>query len=79
MMIQRALLTILLCPVAGFSQSVQTTNFGGSGVEAATSVTVDAPGSVYITGTTTSFDLPVLNAYQPANRGTELLVSRDSG
>ena len=79
MTIQGALLAVLLCPSAGISLSIQTTSFGGSGVDAATSVTVDAPGSVYITGTTTSFDLPVLNAYQPANRGTELLVSRDSG
>jgi hypothetical protein len=79
MTIQRALLAVLLCPLAGISQSIQTTNFGGSGVDAATSVTVDAQGSVYITGTTTSFDLPVLNAYRRTNRGTELLVSRDSG
>jgi photosystem II stability/assembly factor-like uncharacterized protein len=30
-------------------------------------------------GNTTSFDLPVFNAWQPANRGTELMVSPDNG
>jgi hypothetical protein len=56
-----------------------STTFGGSGNDVATSVTVDTQGNVYMAGNTTSFDLPVLNAWQPANRGTELMVSPDSG
>ena len=56
-----------------------STTFGGSGNDVATSVTVDAQGSVYMAGNTTSFDLPLPNAWQPANRGTELMVSPDDG
>ena len=56
-----------------------STTFGGSGNDVATSVTIDAQGSVYMAGNTTSFDLPVLNAWQSANRGTELMVSPDYG
>ncbi len=70
---------VLLSSFAAFCQSIQIANFGGSGTEVATSVAVDAQGSVYMTGTTTSLALPVLNAFQTANRGTDLLVSRDSG
>ncbi len=43
-----------------------STYFGGSGQDAATAMTVDAAGDVYVTGTTTSADFPTTKgAYAP--------------
>ena len=46
---------------------VYSTYFGGSGGDAATAMTVDAEGSVYVTGTTASTDFPTTpGAYSPS-------------
>ena len=45
------------------------TYFGGSSSDDATDLALDANGNRYITGTTQSTDLPVLNALQPAAGG----------
>ena len=43
---------------------VWSTHFGGSESDSATAVAVDPNGNILVTGTTTSPDLPVVNAYQ---------------
>jgi len=53
--------------------------FGGNGAVSIAAVATDAAGNVYIAGTTTAFDFPVKNAYQPRNPGTAAVVSRDAG
>ena len=45
---------------------VYSTYLGGSGVDCANAIAVDATGSVYIVGYTYSTDLPVVNALQPS-------------
>ncbi len=52
------------------SSLVWVTYFGGSGVEDARGLAVDAAGNAYITGITDSFDLPTLNAFQPSKGST---------
>ncbi len=54
-------------------------SFGGTGVDVATAVAVDRAGNSYVTGTTTSLDFPVLNAFQPRIGGTPLRISNDQG
>jgi photosystem II stability/assembly factor-like uncharacterized protein len=59
---------------------VYSTYLGGSGVDAGTdetanSVAVDATGNAYLTGTSTSADFPVVNAYQPSH-GADAFVSK---
>lgn len=44
---------------------VYSTSIGGSSNESANAVAVDAEGSAYITGATTSFDFPTVNPFQP--------------
>ena len=56
---------LIIDPILTFS-----TYFGGSGVEASTSVAVDGSFNLYLTGSTTSPDLPVTSgAYQTTLRG----------
>jgi len=52
-------------PVISFS-----TFFGGSNSTAATAVSVDGSGNIYVTGWTASADLPVKNAIQPVFGGS---------
>jgi uncharacterized protein (TIGR03437 family) len=61
------------------AQTLTTRTYGGSGSDAANAVTTDAAGNIYIAGTTTSFDLPLLNPAQSANSGTQLLYSANAG
>ena len=42
---------------------------GGSNADYGTSIAADSAGNAYVTGTTSSADFPVLNAFQPALRG----------
>lgn len=48
---------------------VFSTYLGGSGQDAENGVAVDASGSAYVAGETTSSDFPTLNAYQSSLRG----------
>ncbi len=60
--------------VAKFSPSgsiFYSTYLGGSGVDSASSVGIDALGSCFVTGYTWSTNFPVLNAAQPARVGTQ--------
>jgi uncharacterized protein (TIGR03437 family) len=61
------------------AQTLTSNTYGGSGSDAANGVTTDSAGNIYLVGTTTSFDLPLLNPAQSANPGTQLLFSIDAG
>lgn len=73
------LLPIVLAVVSAFGQQLTTRSFGGSGSETATGIAADHSGNLYIAGSTTSFDLPLVNAFQSANPGTPLAYSPDAG
>jgi hypothetical protein len=70
---------LLLAATVAWSQKISSQTFGGSGTDTATGIAVDSTGNIYIVGTTTSFDLPVRNAYQQANSGSQLVYSPDAG
>lgn len=61
------------------AQSLSSRIYGGSGSDSATAVTTDPAGNIYVAGTTTSFDLPLLHAAQSSNTGTQFLFSPDAG
>lgn len=46
-----------------------STYLGGTGFDGATDVALDARGNIYVTGTTSSLDFPVVHAFQPTNKG----------
>ena len=48
---------------------VYSTYLGGSGEDAAYAIAVDGAGNAYLTGTTTSTDLPLADAFQASNPG----------
>src|ERR1051326_2000762 len=54
-------------------------SFGGSGTDSIHGITTDASGNIYVVGTTYSADLPMLNAFQPVNSGTQIVYSPDAG
>jgi hypothetical protein len=51
------------------STVIYSTYLGGSGADVADGIAVDRDGNAYVTGTTTSADFPVVNAFQPALGG----------
>jgi len=57
---------LVIDPVLTYS-----TYFGGSGDEHATSVAIDSQGEVYLTGSTTSANLPAVGVYQTTLNGTQ--------
>ncbi len=72
--------SFLVVSVACLSAQTLTSNtYGGSGSDAANGVATDSAGNIYVVGTTTSFNLPLLNPAQSANSGTQLLFSADAG
>jgi hypothetical protein len=71
---------LLLVVFAGHSQRPRDSlTFGGSGNSSINATAVDPSGNIYVTGTTTSFDFPLRNAFQAANSGTELIYSANAG
>jgi hypothetical protein len=59
------------------SALLYSTYLGGSGVDAANGVAVDAGGSAYVTGATSSSDFPTSTALQPGNAGgSDAFVSK---
>jgi uncharacterized protein (TIGR03437 family) len=50
---------------------VWSTYFGGSGDDSAAGVAIDSAGNILVAGTTSSRDLPVLNAYQSTLGGSD--------
>lgn len=50
---------------------VFSTYLGGSAIDAGNAVALDAFGSAYVAGSTTSTDFPVLSAYLATNRGAQ--------
>ena len=76
----RVILLAWLTIAPGFAQGVRTDlTFGGSGNDGINAAAVDSAGNVYVVGTTFSFDLPLRNAFQGANSGTQLILSTDAG
>jgi uncharacterized protein (TIGR03437 family) len=74
----RWLVTVLsVCAIS--AQTLTTRNFGGSGSDTINGIALDAGGNIWVAGTTTSFDLPLLHPTQSANNGTSLAYSTDSG
>ncbi len=79
MVIRFALLVSFSIFPAFPQNTLNSFTFGGSGNEAANGVAVDSAGNIYVAGTTTSFDLSTLNAWQGADSGTQLIYSPDAG
>lgn len=61
------------------AQTLTSQTYGGSGSDAANGIATDSAGNIYLVGTTTSFDLPLLNPAQSQNSGTQLIVSTNAG
>src|SRR5271157_1726280 len=75
----RVILLAWLTISPGFAQGTHTDlTFGGSGNDGINAAAVDSAGNVYVVGTTFSFDLPLRNAFQGANSGTQLIFSTDA-
>ncbi|HKQ73839.1 MAG TPA: SBBP repeat-containing protein [Blastocatellia bacterium] len=55
---------------ADASSIVFNTYFGGNGSDVGNAIAVDSGGSCYVTGSTTSTNLPTRTPFQPVNRGT---------
>ncbi len=57
-----------------------STWLGGSGSDSGNAVAFDSSGNIYVAGQTTSVNFPVVNAYQPSNRGgSDAFVAKYSG
>jgi uncharacterized protein (TIGR03437 family) len=70
----------LVCSTLALSaQTLTSQTYGGSGSDAANGIATDSAGNIYLVGTTTSFDLPLLHPAQSQNPGTQLLVSNNAG
>ncbi|MCC6490177.1 MAG: SBBP repeat-containing protein [Candidatus Hydrogenedentes bacterium] len=64
------------------SRLLAATYFGGEGQDVGYGIGLDAQGNVYLAGNTTSANLPVLNAVQPAHHGGDsdaYLAKMDAG
>jgi len=58
------------------SSLVYSTYLGGSGSESAHGIAIDASGSAYLTGSTSSTDFPTLNPYQTDQGATDAFLTK---
>lgn len=76
---QRVLPFFFLTLALAKAQTLTSRPYGGSGNDTVGRVATDAQGNLYIAGTTTSFDLPLQNPWQPGNSGSPVAYSTDAG
>src|SRR3990167_2674022 len=62
---------VFVTKIASDGTVVYSTYLGGSGYEYDSSITVDGDGNALVTGSTSSSDFPLLNAFQPSISGEE--------
>src|SRR3989338_2856626 len=68
---------VFVTKIASDGTVVYSTYLGGSGYEYDSSITVDGDGNALVTGSTSSSDFPLLNAFQPSNSGeTDVFVTK---
>ena len=68
---------VFVTKIASDGTVVYSTYLGGSGSEYYSSITVDGDGNALVTGSTSSSDFPLLNAFQPSNSGeTDVFVTK---
>ncbi len=53
-----------------------STLLGGSGIDQGTGITVDAPGCLYVAGSTSSSNFPVANPYDPTLNGSDAFLTK---
>lgn len=79
-MTARSFVLVFLLTSRAFPQNLlHDFSFGGSANDFIRGVAVDAAKNVYIAGSTYSADLPLRNAYQTVNSGTQLISSSNGG
>lgn len=70
---------LALLPCLDGAALVYNQRFGGSRMDSARAVATDRDGNVYVAGSTSSLNFPVVSAFQQRNRGAMPLVSADGG
>jgi photosystem II stability/assembly factor-like uncharacterized protein len=63
----------------GVLNQLTVASFAGSGRSSIQAIATDASGNVYVAGTTSSLDLPVMNAAQPQMGESRIMRSLDQG
>ena len=63
-------------PTTGATSLAYSTYLGGSEIDAGQAITLIAANSVYVTGSTVSFDFPWLNNLQPYNGNGDAFVAK---
>jgi uncharacterized repeat protein (TIGR01451 family) len=58
------------------SSLIYSTYLGGDSADSCSAIAVDAAGSAYVTGTTSSRNFPVVGAFQPVLRGSDAFITK---
>jgi hypothetical protein len=73
---QDAFVTKLNPNLSGAASLLYSTYLGGSGSDEGNGIAVDSTGNVYVTGTTSSNNFPILNQYQTVQGGADVFVTK---